>query len=124
VATGVAGGVLDQDQRALAQVGLATGTVRAKVTELDATQAETLALRERLTGQEAAIGRLLADRKAMLATARAEVRAQIRAEQARQEYVGQGLMVHAPHTGALVRVDALRPSGYAGATRPGKAAKA
>ena len=26
--------------------------------------------------------------------------------------------VHAPHTGALVRVDAMRPSGYAGATRP------
>jgi cell wall-associated NlpC family hydrolase len=35
-------------------------------------------------------------------------------------YVGQGLMVHAPHTGALVRVDAVRPSGYAGATRPGR----
>ncbi|HEV3014518.1 MAG TPA: C40 family peptidase, partial [Actinomycetota bacterium] len=35
-------------------------------------------------------------------------------------YVGQGLMVHAPHTGALVRVDALRPGGYAGATRPGE----
>ena len=34
-------------------------------------------------------------------------------------YVGQGLMVHAPHTGALVRVDAVRPSGYTGATRPG-----
>ena len=33
-------------------------------------------------------------------------------------YVGQGLMVHAPHTGALVRVDAIRPAGYAGATRP------
>jgi hypothetical protein len=35
-------------------------------------------------------------------------------------------MVHAPHTdalvrvGALVRVDALRPDGYAGATRPGR----
>jgi len=27
--------------------------------------------------------------------------------------------VHAPHTGALVRVDAMRPAGYAGATRPG-----
>ena len=39
-------------------------------------------------------------------------------------YVGQGLMVHAPHTGALVRVDALRPSGYAGATRPPRAEKA
>ena len=35
-------------------------------------------------------------------------------------YVGQGLMVHAPHTGALVRVDAMRPAGYAGATRPGR----
>jgi hypothetical protein len=27
-------------------------------------------------------------------------------------------MVHAPYTGALVRVDPLRPGGYAGATRP------
>ena len=35
--------------------------------------------------------------------------------------VGQGLMVHAPHTGALVRVDAVRPAGYTGATRPGPA---
>jgi cell wall-associated NlpC family hydrolase len=235
VAAEAAGGVLDRDQRALSEVGLATGTVRARVDELGATQAETLALRQRLADQEAAIGRLLAARKAMLATARAEVRAQVKAEQARQEaarramvataavraralgfaaladapapnrtaaaavrtalgqigkpyrwgatgpatfdcsgltrfayahagltlprtsrqqwsagrhvqvdglrpgdlvffahdpadpatihhvgmYVGQGLMVHAPHTGALVRVDAVRPSGYAGATRPG-----
>jgi peptidoglycan DL-endopeptidase CwlO len=234
VATGVAGGVLDRDLEALSSVGLATGTVRARVAELGATQAETLALRERLAGQEAAIGQLLATRKAMLATARAEVRSQVRAEQARQEaarrtmvaaaaakaqtlgfadladvpapnrtaaaavraalgqvgkpyrwgatgpgsfdcsglvrfayadaglslprtsrqqwsagrhlpvadlrpgdlvfwahdpanpatihhvgmYVGQGLMVHAPHTGALIRVDAMRPGGYAGATRP------
>jgi cell wall-associated NlpC family hydrolase len=234
VATGVAGRVLHRDLEALSSVGLATGTVRARVEELGATQAETLALRERLAGQEAAIGRLLATRKAMLATARAEVRVQVRAEQARQEaarravvasaaararalgfgaladtpapnrtaaaavrtalaqvgkpyrwgatgpatfdcsglvgfayadaglslprtsrqqwsagrhiqvaglrpgdlvffahdpadpatihhvgmYVGQGLMVHAPHTGALVRVDAVRPGGYAGATRP------
>jgi cell wall-associated NlpC family hydrolase len=235
VAAGVASRVLDRDQQALSSVGLATGTVRARVTELGTTQAETLALRQRLAAQEAAIGRLLADRRTMLASARAEVRAQLRAEQARQEaarralvaaaaarartlgfaaladvpapnptaaaavraalgqvgkpyrwgatgpatfdcsglvrfayadaglalprtsrqqwsagrhvqvdglrpgdlvfwahdpadpatihhvgmYVGQGLLVHAPHTGALVRVDALRPSGYAGATRPG-----
>jgi peptidoglycan DL-endopeptidase CwlO len=235
VAAGVARGLLDRDQQALASVGLATGTVRARVTELGATQAETLALRERLAAHEAAIGRLLAARRTMLAAATAEVRAQVRAEQARQEaarralvadaaararalgfaaladapapnptaaaavraalgqvgkpyrwgatgpatfdcsglvrfayagaglplprtsrqqwsagrhvqvdglrpgdlvfwahdpadpatihhvglYVGQGLMVHAPHTGAPVRVDALRPSGYAGATRPG-----
>jgi cell wall-associated NlpC family hydrolase len=234
LATGAAGAVLGRDLRALSSVGLATGTVRARVQELDVTQAETLALRQRLDGQEAAIGRLLAERKAMLDTARAEVRAQLRAEQARQEaarramvaaasarakalgfaaladvpapnptaaaavraalgqvgkpyrwgatgpatfdcsglvrfayahaglslprtsrqqwsagrhvqvaglrpgdlvffahdpadpatihhvgmYVGQGLMVHAPHTGALVRVDAVRPGGYAGATRP------
>jgi peptidoglycan DL-endopeptidase CwlO len=240
VAAGVAGRVVDRDVHALAVVGLATGSVRAKVTELDATQAEALALRQRLAAQEAAIGRLLADRRRMLATARAEVRAQIRAEQARQEaarramvaaasararalgfaaladtpapnataaaavraalgqvgkpyrwgatgpasfdcsgltrfayahagltlprtsrqqwsagrhveveglrpgdlvfwandpadpstihhvamYAGQGLMVHAPHTGALVRVDALRPSGYAGATRPERSKKA
>jgi len=234
VATGVAGVVLDRDLQALSSVGLATGTVRARVAELDATQAETLALRQRLASQEAGIGRLLTERKATLATARAEVRAQVRAERARREaarramvaaaaakarslgfadladtpapsrvaaaavraalaqvgklyrwgatgpatfdcsgltrfaytaagltlprtsrqqwsagrhldvaelrpgdlvfwahdpadpstihhvgmYVGQGLMVHAPHTGALVRVDALRASGYAGATRP------
>ena len=234
VAAGVARGVLDRDQRALSSVGLATGTVRARVTELDTTQAETVALRQRLTDQEGAIGRLLATRRTMLATARAEVRAQVRAEQARQAaarralvaaaaararalgfasladtpapnptaaaavrvalgqvgkpyrwgatgpasfdcsglvrfayadaglslprtsrqqwsagrhiqvdglrpgdlvffasdpadpstihhvgmYVGQGLMVHAPHTGALVRVDAVPPSGYTGATRP------
>jgi cell wall-associated NlpC family hydrolase len=236
VAGGVARGMLDRDRRALSSVGLATGTVRAKVTELDATQTETLALRQRVAGQEAAIGRLLDARRTMLASARAEVRALLRAEQARQEaarramvaaaaararalgfaaladlpapdpaaaaavraalgqvgkpyrwgatgpasfdcsglvrfayaeaglslprtsrqqwsagrhlqvgelrpgdlvfwahdpadpatihhvgiYVGQGLMVHAPHTGALVRVDAVRPSGYAGATRPAR----
>jgi cell wall-associated NlpC family hydrolase len=236
LATGAAGVVLNQDLQALSKVGLATGTVRARVDELDATQAETLSLRRRLAAQEAAIGRLLATRKAMLATARAEVRAQVRAEELRQEaarramvaaaaakaralgfaalgdapppsrtaaaavraalgqvgrpyrwgatgpasfdcsglvrfayahaglslprtsrqqwsagrhvevadlrpgdlvfwahdpadpatihhvgiYLGQGLMVHAPHTGALVRVDAVRPGGYAGATRPGR----
>jgi hypothetical protein len=160
LATGAAGVVLGRDLQALSRVGLAAGTVRARVQELGVTQAETRALRERLAGQEAAIGRLLATRKAMLATARAEVRSLVRAEQARQEaarramvaaaaarakalgfaalvfwahdpdrpatihhvgmYVGQGLMVHAPHTGALVRVDAMRPAGYAGATRPGR----
>jgi cell wall-associated NlpC family hydrolase len=238
VATGVARGMLDRDQRALSSVGLAAGTVRSRVTELEATQAETLALRGRMDAQGTAIVRLLAARRTTLATARAEVRAQLRAEQARQAaarralvaaaaararalgfasladvpapspaaaaavkdalaqvgkpyrwgatgpatfdcsglvrfayagaglslprtsrqqwsagrhvpvgdlrpgdllfwasdpadpatihhvgmYVGQGLMVHAPHTGALVRVDAVAPSGYAGATRPtGKA---
>jgi cell wall-associated NlpC family hydrolase len=235
LARGVASGVLDRDVRALASVGLVAGTVRARVAELAAAQAETLALRQRLAGHQAAIGGLLATRKAMLATARAEVRALVRAEQRRQEaarramvaaaaarartlgfadladvpppnrtaaaavrtalaqvgkpyrwgatgpasfdcsglvrfayadagltlprtsrgqwsagrhvevtdlrpgdlvfwahdpanpatihhvaiHVGQGLMVHAPHTGALVRVDAIRPAGYTGATRPG-----
>jgi cell wall-associated NlpC family hydrolase len=38
-------------------------------------------------------------------------------------YVGQGLMVHAPHTGALVRVDPMRSRGYAGATRPTSGAR-
>jgi hypothetical protein len=69
------GGVLDRDLEALSSVGLATGTVRARVAELGATQADTLALRERLASQEATIGQLLATRKAMLATARAQVRA-------------------------------------------------
>jgi cell wall-associated NlpC family hydrolase len=235
LARDVAGGMLARDVRSLASVGLATGTVRSRVAELASTQAATLALRQRLAGHEAAIGGLLATRKAMLATARAEVRAIVRAEQQRQEaarramvaaaaararalgfaaladappptrtaaaavrtalaqvgkpyrwgatgpgsfdcsglvrfayanaglslprtsrqqwsagrhvqvnslrpgdlvfwahdpadpstihhvglYLGQGLMVHAPHTGALVRVDGIRPSGYAGATRPG-----
>ncbi|HEX7149736.1 MAG TPA: hypothetical protein VF512_19670, partial [Actinomycetota bacterium] len=36
VATGVAGGVLDRDLKALSNVGLATGTVRARVAELGA----------------------------------------------------------------------------------------
>jgi len=45
VATGVARGVLDRDLAALSSVGLATGTVRARVAELGATQAATLALR-------------------------------------------------------------------------------
>jgi cell wall-associated NlpC family hydrolase len=236
VAAGAAGVVLDRDLQALDRVGLATGTLRSRVAELDVTQAETLDLRRALAGQEAAIGRLLAGRTAMLATARAEVKALVLAEEARKEaarramvaaaaaragtlgfadladrpapspvaraavraalgqvgkpyrwgatgpgsfdcsglarfayadgglrlprtsrqqwsagrhvpvaglrpgdlvffahdpadpatihhvgiYVGQGLMVHAPHTGALVRVDAVRPSGYAGATRPGR----
>ncbi|HYT25488.1 MAG TPA: C40 family peptidase [Actinomycetota bacterium] len=34
-------------------------------------------------------------------------------------YVGQGLMVDAPHTGAQVRVESIRAGGYVGATRPG-----
>lgn len=33
-------------------------------------------------------------------------------------YVGQGLMVNAPHTGAQVRVQPLHPDSYVGATRP------
>jgi peptidoglycan DL-endopeptidase CwlO len=235
LATGIAGGLLDRDVRALARMGLATGTVRARVGELAATQAETLALHRRLADKERAIGHLLVTRRAMLATARAEVRVLVRAEEARREaarramvaaavakaralgfgvladappptrvaaaavrnalgqvgkpyrwgatgpgsfdcsglvqtsyrvagltlprtsrqqwsagrhvpvsglrpgdlvfwardpadpatihhvgiYLGQGLMVHAPHTGAAVRVDALRRDGYAGATRPG-----
>src|SRR5215204_2910162 len=95
VATDVAGVVLHQDLESLSSVGLATGTVRARVAELDATQAETLALRQRLASQEAAIGRLLTERKAMLATARAEVRAQVRAEQARREAARRAMVAAA-----------------------------
>jgi hypothetical protein len=40
----------------------------------------------------------------------------LRATQA--EYVGQGLMVHAPPHQGAGPVDAVRPGGYAGATRP------
>jgi hypothetical protein len=46
--------VLGRDLQALSRVGLAAGTVRARVQELGVAQAETLALRERLAGQEAA----------------------------------------------------------------------
>ncbi|HTE69365.1 MAG TPA: NlpC/P60 family protein, partial [Actinomycetes bacterium] len=95
LARGVASGVLDRDVRALASVGLATGTVRARVAELGATQAETLALRQRLAGHQAAIGALLATRKAMLATARAEVRALVRAEQRRQEAARRAMVAAA-----------------------------
>jgi len=82
-------------QAALSSVGLATGTVRARVAELGATQAETLALRGRLASQETAIGQLLSARKAMLATARAEVRAQVRAEQARREAARRAMVAAA-----------------------------
>ena len=235
LAGGVAGRVLERDRQAVALTGLAAGTVRTRVAELEATQAEAVALRRRLAGQAAAIGERLERRRAVLATARAEVRALVQAEWARREavrralvaaaalrarafglggfadapapspaaaaavraaldevgkpyrwgatgpgsfdcsglvrwayaqaglalprtsreqwwagspvevaglrpgdlvfwasdpadpatihhvgiYVGQALMVHAPHTGALVRVDPLRPGGYAGAIRPG-----
>jgi peptidoglycan DL-endopeptidase CwlO len=234
LAGGVAGRVLERDREALAVTGLAAGTVRTRVAELEATQAQAVVLRRRLDGQAAEIGERLDRRRAMLATARAEVRALVQAEWVRREavrralvaaaalrarglgfgafadapapspqaaaavraaldqigkpylwgatgpgsfdcsglvrwayaqagvplprtsreqfragppvedgglrpgdlvfwatdptdpstihhvgiYVGQGLMVHAPYTGALVRVDPLRPGGYAGATRP------
>jgi len=234
LAGGVAGRMLERDRQAVALTGLAAGTVRTRVAELGATQAEAVTLRRRLAGQAAAIGERLDRRHAVLATARAEVRALVQAEWARREaarralvaaaalrargfglgvfadapapsptaaaaaraaldqvgkpyrwgatgpeefdcsglvrwayaqaglalprtsraqwwagrpvgvgglrpgdlvfwasdptdpatihhvgmYVGQALMVHAPHTGALVRVDPLRPDGYAGATRP------
>jgi peptidoglycan DL-endopeptidase CwlO len=235
LAGAVAGRVLERDRRALAETGLAAGTVRTRVAELEATQAEAVRLRQRLAGQVAAIGERLDRRRAVLASTRAEVRALVQAERARREaarralvaaaarrargfglgafadapassrtaaaavrialdqvgkpyrwgavgpasfdcsglvrwayahaglalprtsreqwwagghvditgvrpgdllfwatdpadpatihhvaiYVGQALVVHAPHTGALVRVDPLRPAGYAGATRPG-----
>jgi cell wall-associated NlpC family hydrolase len=235
LAGGVAGRVLERDRRALAETGLAAGTVRTRVAELEATQAEAVRLRQRLAGQVAAIGERLDRRRAVLASTRAEVRALVRAERVRREaarralvaaaarrarefglgafadapapsrtaaaavrvaldqvgkpyrwgavgpesfdcsglvrwayahaglalprtsreqwwagrhvdvtglrpgdllfwatnpadpatihhvaiYVGQALVVHAPHTGALVRVDPLRGGGYAGATRPG-----
>jgi peptidoglycan DL-endopeptidase CwlO len=233
LAGGVAGRVLERDRQALAVTGLAAGTVRTRVAELAATQAQAVALRRRLDAQAAAIGERLDRRRAMLATAEAEVRALVQAEWARREavrralvaaaalrarglgfgafadapapspqaaaavraaldqvgkpylwgatgpgsfdcsglvrwayaqagvplprtsreqfragppvdgglrpgdlvfwatdptdpatihhvgiYVGQALLVHAPYTGALVRVDPLRPGGYAGATRP------
>src|SRR6266545_1334958 len=234
LAGGVAGRMLERDRQAVALTGLAAGTVRTRVAELGATQAEAVTLRRRLAGQAAAIGERLDRRRAVLATARAEVRALVQAEWARREavrralvaaaalrargfglgafadapapsptaaaavrtaldqvgkpyrwgatgpeefdcsglvrwayaqaglalprtsraqwwagrpvgvgglrpgdlvfwasdptdpatihhvgmYVGQALMVHAPHTGALVRVDPLRPDGYVGATRP------
>jgi peptidoglycan DL-endopeptidase CwlO len=234
LAGGVAGRVLERDRQALAVTGLAAGTVRTRLAELEATQAEAVSLRRRLAGQAAAIGERLERRRAVLATARAEVRALVQAEWARREavrralvaaaalrargfglgafadapapsptaaaavraaldqigkpyrwgatgpeafdcsglvrwayaqaglalprtsreqwwagrpvdagglrpgdlvfwatdptnpatihhvgiYVGQALMVHAPHTGAHVRVDPLRQGGYAGATRP------
>src|SRR5215218_5035204 len=74
VATGVAGGVLDRDVRALASVGLATGTVRDKVTELDAALAvASMALRPASSRPMAASWPASRSRRAMLATARAEV---------------------------------------------------
>jgi cell wall-associated NlpC family hydrolase len=33
-------------------------------------------------------------------------------------YIGRGLMVEAPHTGAVVRTSSIMRSSYAGAVRP------
>ena len=119
LATGAAGVVLGRDLQALSRVGLAAGTVRARVQELGVTQAETLALRERLAGQEAAIGQLLATRKAMLATARAEVRALVRAEQARQEAARRAMVA-----AAAARARALGFAALADAPAPNPTAAA
>jgi hypothetical protein len=75
LAGGVAGRVLERDRQALAVTGLAAGTVRTRVAEPEATQAEAVALHRRLADQAAAIGERLDRRRAMLATAKAEVRA-------------------------------------------------
>jgi cell wall-associated NlpC family hydrolase len=56
LAGGVAGRVLERDREALAATGLAAGTVRTRVAQLEATQAQAVALRRRLDGQAAAIG--------------------------------------------------------------------
>jgi hypothetical protein len=93
VATGVAGGVLGRDLKALSSVGLATGTVQARVAELGATQADTLALRERLAAR----------RRPSAAAGRAEGHAGHRRAEVR----------------ALVRADPMRPTGYAGRPAPG-----
>ena len=119
LATSAAGVVLGQDLRTLSRVGLAAGTVRARVRELGVTQAETLALRERLAGQEAAIGRLLATRKAMLATARAEVRSLVRAEQARQEAARRAMVA-----AAAARAKALGTAALADTPAPNATAAA
>ena len=119
VAAGVADGVIDRDVRALSSIGLATGTVRARVDELGATQADTLALRERLARQEAAIRRLLATRRAMLATARAEVRAQVRAAQARREAARRAMVAS-----AAARARALGFADLADAPAPNRVAAA
>jgi cell wall-associated NlpC family hydrolase len=182
LATGAAGVVLGRDLRALSSVGLAAGTVRARVEELGITQAETLApapppgladvpapnptaaaaVRTAL-GQVGkpyrwgATGPAMFDCSGLVRFAYAHAGLSL-PRTSRQQwsagrhvqvadlrpgdlvffahdpadpstihhvgmYVGQGLMVHAPHTGALVRVDPVRPGGYAGATRPGRGNK-
>jgi hypothetical protein len=122
-----AGGALDRDLRALSEVGLATGTVRARVSELGATQAETLALRQRPTGRPRRRSAPPSARSASPTAGAPPARRPgvLRPRPGRpgdhppRRHVRRpGPDVQAPHTGALVRVDAVRPSGYAGATRP------
>jgi peptidoglycan DL-endopeptidase CwlO len=115
----VADGVIDRDVPALSSIGLATGTVRARVDELGATQADTLALRERLARQAVAIRRLLATRRAMLATVRAEVRAQVRAAQARREAARRAMVAS-----AAARARALGFADLADAPAPNRIAAA
>src|SRR6266540_2656319 len=102
LAGGVAGRMLERDRQAVALTGLAAGTVRTRVAELGATQAEAVTLRRRLAGQAAAIGERLDRRRAVLVTARAEVRALVQAEWARREAVRR----------ALVAAAALRARGF------------
>jgi peptidoglycan DL-endopeptidase CwlO len=121
LAGGVAGRVLERDRRALALTGLAAGTVRTRVAELEATQAEAVTLRRRLAGQAAAIGERLDRRRAMLATARAEVRALVQAEWARREAVRRALVaaaaLRARGFGLGAFADAPAPSPIAAAVR-------
>jgi peptidoglycan DL-endopeptidase CwlO len=111
--------VLERDRHALAETGLAAGTVRTRVTRLEATQAEAVGLRQRLANQ-AAIGERPDRRRAVLATARAEVRALVRAERARREAARRALVAARP----LLRARALGLGTFADAPAPSKVAAA
>jgi cell wall-associated NlpC family hydrolase len=86
---------------------------------LAATQAEAVALRRRLDGQAAAIGERLDRRRAVLATARAEVRALVQAEWARREAVRRALVA-----AAALRARGLGFGAFADAPAPSPQAAA
>jgi peptidoglycan DL-endopeptidase CwlO len=117
VAKGVAGNLLDHDLEALARVGTAALAARDRAHELEATQAEALALRQRLASRAAAIERRLDRRRELLAATRADVGRLVAAERARQEARRRALVA-----AAAARARALGLGGFADGPPPSRAA--
>jgi cell wall-associated NlpC family hydrolase len=119
VARGVAGSLLDRDRQTLARIGRATEAARVRVAELQASQAAAVDLRRRLAIRGAAIAQRLDRRRLLLATARADVRHLVAAEQRRREAARRSLVA-----AAAARALALGFHGFADVPAPNPTAAA